>query len=116
MGLEKDEMSVESKSFATAIVNLIYTFILPESEWNTDTIEQMFLFSTDFIKSVLKESSTKSEFKLSDLKYSTIVRDKRIVIVYDTCLVSGAIRMDAELEEEQPSKEVRLAKGEFIVI
>lgn len=116
MGHEKDDMSVEAKSFGTAISDLIYTFIESEEAWTPDTIESKFVFGMDFIKAVLSENTRKNDFKLTDIKYSTIVRDKRIVIVYDTCLVTGSLRLDPEEEEDkEPSKEVKLALGEFLL-
>lgn len=112
LGHEKDDMSVQTKTFGTAIANLIYSLIESEDTWSPDTIEQMFLYAMDFIKAVLSEHSSKDDFKLSDLKYSTVVRDKRLVILYDANCITGALRLDPMVQDES-NTELRLDKGEF---
>lgn len=111
----KDDMSVEAKTFATAIGDLIYSLIVPEIDWNTETIEQMFIYGMDFIKAVLSNQLGANDFNLSYLQYSTILRDKRIVMLSDAKFVTGALRMDPP-EADVLSTELKLSSGKQDII
>lgn len=111
-GEEQDDMSIEAKSFGMAIGCLIFSIIKEEDMWLDETIEEIFGFGVDFMKATLSESEIKNDFKLSDVKPTTIVGDKRIVMIFYDCLISGMMRLDSNNPEAKEGlNDIKLVDG-----